>query len=303
MYNPKFARRKIDNNELYGEPDPAPLLPPTPPVAAHEEGSSPTTSEKAYIDIGKRRLEDTFNIDSYDLKPSLLSEEDRAYSFSAYLKKPSVRGVNTGITYRVTQILRNATRQADFEDNRIVETTERRKWKVRKQQLMDEIASLRSELRRLEASSGARLADSLIPPITITSHDLSSIPQGVLTELALLRKENYALRNMSDEDIEVKSRLLIEQLRTQIDGLEEENAKLRRQLGEHRDNKLVYQKPPNDIPDLNNLKRIPLEIDNIEKERVMKVLEDEWKYAASISRHGGSEPLRNPFERRRFINN
>jgi len=306
MYNPKFARKKVDGIDLYDRSSKVPAGSVAEETVDQQSDHNPEEDDSEpneYIDIGKRRLEETFNIDDPVLRPSLLTEEDREYSFSQYLKKPSTSGI--GITNRVSRILRNASRIEDVE-SAIVETNERKQWRQRKQQLVEEIGNLKAEIRRFEVLGPASDSSRGLPPrlhFDDKEDENSLIPKGVLTELAILRRENFALRNLTDADIEVRSREIIENLRQQVEGLEEQNANLHRLINQNRDNHLVYTKPPNDIADLNNLKRVPLEIDNLEKERVMQVLEDEWKYASSISRHGSSEPLRNPFERRRFINN
>lgn len=310
MSNRKFARRKEGGPPVVVLPEPTQTV-----IVNDRPENSPTASEAVEEAVVQKRLEETFNIDSVDLKPSLAQrQDDRYHSFSKYLKRPNIRALNTGLTARVSRILENASRMSkitpendDSEDDSVpgvLSMTAEERWNIRKQSLKDEIYTLKVRLRELEKAHGSSEGRS--------SRDSGAVyeagkrddagTQGLLTELTILRKENYALRNLTDEELELRSREVIDDLRARVDQLEIENSHLQRKLNEHRDNHLLSKRPPKDILDLNNMKRMPLDISNVEKERVYKALEDEWKYATSISRHGGSEPLQNPFERRRFNN-
>ena len=312
MVNTKFARRKDPVVET-SLPEPT-RTEQQPHAGDPEAGQSPTGSEAAEAVVVQKRLEESFNIESVDLKPSLAQrQDDRYHSFSKFLKRPNIRALNTGLTARVTRILENASGMSrivqpnnDSEDDSvpgILSMTAEQKWKLRKQSLKDEIYTLKSRVGELEITHGASVLQSYrtdAPEV-----DLRKPGQGIdglLTELTILRRDNYALRNLTDEELEIRNRQVLDDLRTQVAQLEKENAQLQRKLNEHRDNHLLSKRPPVDMVDLNNAKRMPLDISNIEKDRVIKALEEEWKYATSISRHGSSEPLQGPFERRRFIN-
>lgn len=309
MSNRRFARKKE------GDSVPPVALPEPNQTEKGPEHNSPTGSDAAETVVVQKRLEETFNIDSVDLKPSVAQrQDDRYHSFSKYLKRPNVRALNTGLTARVSRILTNASRMTkivkendDSEDDSVpgvLSMTAEERWNLRKQSMKDEINSLRVRARELEKAHGSseRRFDREMEAGSMESWRPGAGAQGLMTELAILRRENYALRNLTDEELQIRSRAVIDDLRIQVEQLEKENAQLQRKLNEHRDNHLVSKRPPNDILDLNNMKRMPLDLSNVDKDRVYKALEDEWKYATSISRHGASEPLQNPFERRRFIN-
>ena len=314
MNNQKFARRR-DGGEV-----PSVEISEVPQVHAETEGlieggggPSPTASEAAEVVAVQKRLEETFNIGSEELKPSLAQrQDDRYHSFSKYLKRPNVRALNLGMTARVSRILQNASNVArippdedDLDDDAVpgvLSLSAEEKWNLRKQSLKDEINTLRTRVRELEKTHAATRDVGRRDGMIVNSGKPANGPEGLLTELSILRKENYALRNLTDDELEFRGREMIEELRAQVAQLESENAQLQRRLNQDRENRLCSLRPPSDILDLNNVKRMPLDINNVEKERVYKALEDEWKYSTSISRHGSSEPLQNPFERRRFIN-
>ena len=311
MSNRRFARRRGGGAPVVVLPEPTQTV----VVTDDNPGDSPTVSEAAEAVVVQKRLEETFNIDSVDLKPSLAQrQDDRYHSFSKFLKRPNIRALNTGLTARVSRILEHAKRMPkivpdndDSEDDTVpgvLSMTAEERWNLRKQSLKDEIYSLKVRVRELENAHGSSEGryDRRESASYESGKPVGSGPQGLLTELAILRKENYALRNLTDEELEIRSREVIDDLKAQVEQLENERALLQRKLNEQRDNHLLSKRPPKDILDLNNMKRMPLDISNIEKERIAKALEDEWKYATSISRHGGGEPLQNPFERRRFIN-
>jgi hypothetical protein len=311
MMNTKFARRK---DPVVATNLPEPTRTEERLVVDKHGEQSPTSSEAAEAIVIQKRLEECFNIDSVDLKPSLAQrQDDRYHSFSKFLKRPNIRALNTGLTARVSRILENASRMSrivqpndDSEDDSVpgvLSMTVEQKWKLRKQSLKDEINLLKSRVSELEQTHGS--SDHRSYKVDVPQIDLRKPGEGIkglLTELTILRRDNYALRNLTDEELEIRNREVLEDLRTKVSQLEKENAQLQRKLNEHRDNHLLSKRPPTDILDLNNVKRMPLDISNIEKERVYQALDDEWKYSTSISRHGSSEPLQGPFERRRFIN-
>ena len=300
MYNPKFARKNATFDLI------------TKQASLDEESKrSHEHSDKESEVEDKQRIAESFKLvtESYRAPPKLIPEPPAElnpdqFTLSEYLRRPDSRDTNHGTTSRVTRILENSKSVVRGQP-KIIKTDEREQFELKIQKLEDEISRLNSVLRNSRSiHEGAGRAKDSSSKTLFMEIGRKADSEGLQEEVTLLRKENYSLRNMTDGEREVHAGELIVKLRWEIESLKRENARLTRLLVEYRDNHLLGLKPPrDDIPDLNNIKRIPLEISNIEKERVMKVLEDERAYASSISRHGKAHPIKDPFQRRRFDHN
>ena len=214
-----------------------------------------------------------------------------SYDFSKYLKPSSARTRNAGVTARVTKVMEWAhSALRNGEGNKTIDLSERERWQIDRLELEDKIAKLQADKDEKTKSAGEVRYVSLSRP---------AAPDGVLEEVALLREENFRLRNLALDD-PAREAHVITKLRREVEELKSENHVLRRQTAALRDNDLLSSRPPVDLDLASVQNRVPLAIDQIEKQRVMDALEAEWRTSCESSRHGFAQPLRNPFDRRRF---
>jgi FtsZ-binding cell division protein ZapB len=122
---------------------------------------------------------------------------------------------------------------------------------------------------------------------------------SLLVELELLRKENFELRNMKNEEKQSKASDIIKKLNSEIEELKEENVRLKHQVDGflRARESLANQRPPVDV--ISTLRRLPMELSESDRDRIFQTLENEWKNDYLESRHGGGDPIKNPFQKRR----
>jgi hypothetical protein len=227
-------------------------------------------------------------------------------SFSKYLKAPVVDETKIGMTSRVAKIVSAASSEPSAGVP--VTDDEREQWKKERMQLKDQVLGVKRELRKYKRYDHDDIDDLDESP----KRDYEDVPYEILgfpergaaagselTELALLRRENIALRNMTSEEKHSKAREIMLKLRAEIEALKEENKNLRSQVEgflRSRDT-LADRKPPQDI--LSTLRRLPLELSEADRDLVERAIEMEWKNDYIRSRHGGGKPITNPFDRRK----
>ena len=196
--------------------------------------------------------------------------------FSQYLSESvaSVETRNKGVSSRVDKILRFL----HLKDKDVLDFNVNESWQIEKLELEDRISLLEKELKEVHNVKVDRVFVEVGRRV---------VGDGVLEELEILRKENERLRNASGGKNFIK---LIMQLREEIAELGSRNENLRKQL-------LSLSEPPM-RPPMRVLVRQELALDEIEDERISQVIENEWKEATENCRV--ANPLKNPFERRRF---
>jgi hypothetical protein len=223
------------------------------------------------------------------------------FSFSKFLNRPSVDQSKSGLTARVAKIL-----ESDDRPVGPVTQGEREHWYKQRMQLQDEVQILRKELRLLKADHSQwvdeepdRANRQDLPPSIERFPERPPPPDSVGTELELLRRENYDLRNMTKEERQSKAKEIMIQLKAEIDALRTDNKKLTDQveLLLRSRNSSALDKPPTDI--IATLRPFPFEISDTDREMVYRITEAEWKSDYIMSRHGNAEPLKDPFQRRR----
>lgn len=231
------------------------------------------------------------------------------FSMAKYLTQPVVPEDHLGMTARVSNILGkgialNNTLASDFGGTQI--ELERDKWNMERMQLVLEVRELKQQVHKLRGDHAPFCNEGLEQEI-VMSEEVRAIPtrapgmDSESTELALLRKENYELRNMTNEDKRSKAREIMSKLRTENEALRDENNKLKKQvdaLVRSRTNSIDARRPPPE-GDIRSLRPFPLSLGHIDRERMYAILDNEWANDYLVSRHGGAEPLRNPFHRRR----
>ena len=231
------------------------------------------------------------------------------FSMAKYLTQPVVPEDHLGMTARVAKILgkeigAGSSLVSDFGGKPIGADSE--KWKMERMQMETELRELKKQLHKLRGDHAPFCHEGDEQEI-LTSDEIRAIPtrepgmNSESTELALLRKENYELRNMTDEERKSKAREIMTKLRTENEALREDNAKLKRQvdaLVRSRTTSIDARRPPPE-GDIRNLRPFPLSLGHIDRERMYAILDNEWANDYLASRHGGAAPLRNPFDRRR----
>lgn len=218
------------------------------------------------------------------------------FSFEKYLKRPEVSG-RSGMTSRVAKILDGVP--LALGAGNVVGA-----WKPSEKELnewIDEKAKLASEIEKLNAEIGklrkSARAEKCMASVNAAQRPAASLSE--LTEVELLRLENFELRNMTDEQRHSKAREIIIGLKQQIETLQEENSTLHARLAEKNSKSLAdsFSKPPSDI--FTSARPIPLSMDRLDEQRICSALETEWKLAREESRHGSGAPIQNPFQKRR----
>lgn len=221
---------------------------------------------------------------------------EQEFSFEKYLKKPEITNpsITSGMTARVAKILSGIPLAggASAISGPFKPSSE---WNDEKSKLEAEIERLNEELKTLK-KTGARFTASTTG---INAAPRPPAASSELTEVELLRLENYELRNMTDEQRHSKAREIMFGLRRQIEELKSENQTLRSQLAEKQANLFSESssKPPSDIFAV--ARPVPLSVDRLDEARINAALEAEWKIAREDSRHGLSAPIQNPFDKRR----
>ena len=223
-----------------------------------------------------------------------------AYSFERYMERPAVQENLLGMTARVAKILRKTDGSFPDPAKGGASERERQQWRMERLALEDELREVKDQLLKYTSGHGFRHSASSIPIPEYIADMPSRLadPDSEATEIALLRKENYELRNMTREEKQTKAREIMLKLRGEIDTLKVENASLRSHLDAFvkRKDEQLNLRPPKDV--VASIKSYPFEISAIDRERVYEALEEEWKTSAALSRHGGADPIRNPFQRR-----
>ena len=226
-------------------------------------------------------------------------------SVSQYMPRPET--TNIGLTARVVKILAGAEQASDSIP---VENSERMQWSVEKLGLTNKVQALQEELGRLKGERfGPGHKSDMAEYHYSGNHKNPQLEglvegrpaprEGILAEVEMLRKENEELRNMTRDEKQGKAKEIMLKLRREIEALKSENLALRRQIsavGKENEAKL---KPPADS-DLRMMREgDPFMIRGMQKDRILQVLQDEWKSSFADSRHGGAEPLKSPFQKRR----
>jgi hypothetical protein len=233
--------------------------------------------------------------------PPVAEEEDR-FAFDKYFERPTVQD-DIGMTARVSKLLEAAYASLKKPETPPTES-EREKWALEKLKLKDIISGLEAQIAVL---SGEHHSSGNNPP-QYSKHQVAidfsprkpARGDSENLELELLRKENDDLRNMKQSDLNRKSDQIIGKLRKELEGLQLENQTLKDVIIDMRkkDGEKYAHAPPslNELP----LLRGPyLSLERLDKQQVEAVLEKEWRENYQNSRHGGSEPLRDPFQKRR----
>ena len=226
-----------------------------------------------------------------------------SFSFSKYLTRPKIDESKSGLTSRVLRIIEGEERPFGP-----VSQSERDQWNRERMQLLDDLHELRMEVRQMKGDHSNWVDDTeasvrrpcLVMPAEIELlPERAGLPDGTLTELELLRRENMDLRNMTKEEKHSKAREIMLKLRAEIESLRTDNEKLNAQVESllRSRESLAVQQPPRDI--MANLGPFPLQISESDRERVQRIIESEWKSDYLQSRHGGGEPIKDPFQRRR----
>ncbi len=234
-----------------------------------------------------------------------LPPPSESFSFSKFLSRPDADQSRPGLTARVARIL-------ESEDRPVGPVTqgERENWYRERMQLQDELHELKKELRLLKADHSQWADDDITKPSSRGGRPIvqpsierlaerSPTSDSEETELELLRRENYELRNMTNEQRQSKAKGIMIKLRAEIDALRTDNKKLNDQVESllRSRNSSALDRPPRDI--ISTLRPFPLEISDADREMVYRITEAEWQSDYIKSRHGNAEPLRDPFQKRR----
>ena len=230
--------------------------------------------------------------------PPSIDEVPEEFSFAKYLSKPEINPEErSGMTARVAKILKGiplAPGAGPVAGCSVPSDSERNEWNNMQAQLEGEIAKLNSEIKKLKTPNSLKS--------TLASPNALPRPPGTLsnlTEVELLRLENFELRNMTDEQRHSKAREIMIGLRREIDTLKAENRQLSLQLADKNSKYFsdAQNKPPSDLFAV--ARPVPLSVDRLDQERIHAALESEWRTAREESRHGISAPIQHPFDKRR----
>ena len=270
-----------------------PKEPPTASVLSRASPLVPNASSTEAVDASKDKSE----AGNEPAEP-IVEPPKPAFSFEQYFERPAVQPELLGMTARVARILKKMDISAGDPGKSTVSERDRQQWRMERMALEDELRKLKEQLEKLAAGHGYTAFTGPIPEDVANLPTRPSGPGSEATELALLRQENFELRNMTREEKQGKARDIMLKLRAEIDALKQENTSLKRQLEAlvKRKEDLSSLRPPRDV--LESLKEYPFQISQSDRERIFAALDEEWKTATALSRHGSAEPLRNPFQRR-----
>lgn len=225
-----------------------------------------------------------------------------SFSFDEILNRPVVE--ERGLTARVSKIIsRRGVSHEDTDEVPVTAIQAPENWRTEKLQLEDEIRKLNRQLRQARGDHEWTPSRSNpdAPPRIPEIERLPWRPPAVgsdSVEMDLLRKENYQLRNMTREEQRSKAREIIVRLRAENQALQEENERLRKQLRNVANRAVETNRPPPQF-DISSIKPFPLSLSRISEDEITRIVESQFKNDYITSRHGGADPLRNPFDRRR----
>jgi FtsZ-binding cell division protein ZapB len=226
-------------------------------------------------------------------------DSSAGYSFAKFLATPQVDPARLGMTARVSRIVAKAGSESVVAAP--VSEEERQRWQKDKIELEDQIIWLKKELRKFrgEHHDFNDLDYEEIDINLMRGPERPAVEGSLLVELELLRKENFELRNMKNEEKMSKASDIIKKLNSEKEELKEENVRLKHQVdGLLRAREtLANQRPPVDV--ISTLRRLPMELSESDRDRIFQTLENEWKNDYLESRHGGGDPIKNPFQKRR----